>query len=150
VPTPPAPPFGRFVVSDKGPRPLIFRRSAGMPLNRPEPFEVRPADPGEIVYRVLRGLEASVADFLPDELDPRSQTLARSGSTALARGISVRATLPQARRLARFLRRSHIAEVELTWEEGDAIARTLTTAGHHTLWAHPDLVFARVLAVHAV
>jgi hypothetical protein len=48
------------------------------------------------------------------------------------------------------MRRRYVAEVALTWEEGDAIARTFSTPGHHTVWAHPDLISKRILDVHEV
>jgi len=116
------------------------------------PFEVRPADPGETFFRLLRGSEPQVEDFLSDEQDERVESLAATGSMALYRGFSVRNTLAQARRLAKApgLRREYIAELSLTWKEGDAVARTLSTPGHHTLWGNPELLLKRVMNVHGL
>jgi hypothetical protein len=119
-----------------------------MPLPPHDPFTVVAAEPGETVFRLLEGPEATVDDFLTDEQTEKVDTLAATGSMAIYRGISVRRTLPQARRLARLLRRDYIAEVTLTWREGDALARTFRTSGHHTLWAHPEQVWRRVVQVH--
>jgi hypothetical protein len=69
---------------------------------------------------------------------------------ALYRGFSVRATLPQALSLARSLRKTHIAEIVLDWEEADAVARTLQTRGHHTVWADAESVRLRIRDVHEV
>jgi hypothetical protein len=113
------------------------------------PFNVSPAEPGERVFRLLEGAEPSIQDFVTDEQSEKTENLARSGSMAIYRGISVRRTLPQARRVARQLRRGFVAELELTWRDGDAIARTFKTPGHHTLWGHPDLLLSRVVDIHS-
>jgi len=121
-----------------------------MPLPPHPPFSVRAAEPGETVFRLLDAADPIADDFTTDEQNQKVETLAATGSMAIYRGISVRRTLPQARRLAKALRRDYIAELSLTWKEGDALARTFSTPGHHTLWGHPDQLLGRVVAVHAV
>jgi len=65
----------------------------------------------------------------------------------MALGVSVNATLAQARTRARYLRLSFIAEVAVA--EGGPIAfeRTGTQRGHHTLWGDPDALLAAVVRV---
>jgi hypothetical protein len=106
--------------------------------------------PGEVFFRILDGRGAVPANFLSDEQDGRVHNLPRTQNMAIHRGLSVRKTLAQAASLARVLGKDAVAEVEVTWREGDAVARTLSTRGHHTLWAHPDLIAQRVRRVHAV
>jgi hypothetical protein len=117
-----------------------------MPLPPHPPFEVRPAEPGETVVRLMDGPQLDASAFLTDEQDGRVESLAATGSMAIYRGCSVRRTsFPQARRLARLMRREYVAEVTLTWKEGDAIARTFSSAGHLTLWGNPELLATRAV-----
>lgn len=111
---------------------------------------MRPAAPGETVFRLLEGPEPTADQFLSDEADGRSQNLARTQSLAIHRGFSTRRTLGQAITLARTLEKPYVAEIVLTWEEGDAIARTLSTNGHHTVWADPASISNRVRNVYEV
>src|SRR5690348_3027090 len=104
------------------------------------PFEVRPPEPGEIFYRLCDADAPGASAFLSDEAAGRASTLARVANVALYRGLSVRATLPQAMSLARAIHKPFVAEIELTSGDGDAVARTLSTRGHHTVWAHAELV----------
>jgi hypothetical protein len=109
-----------------------------------------------VVFRLVSNGQPTGDDFLSDEAEGRIQNLARSGSMAIYRGFSVRATLAQARSLARSLQGRtgqafFVAEVPLDWSDGDAIARTFPASpGHHTVWAHPDLISQRVTQVHPV
>lgn len=119
-------------------------------MQPPASFEVFPPGDGLIVFRIVSSDEADPNEFLSDEQDGRVQTLLRSNSMALYRGFSVRASLAQAQKLARVLDRRYVAEIELDWRDGDSIARTFRTTGHHTIWAHPDLIAGRVRAIHPV
>lgn len=112
------------------------------------PFEVRPANPGETMFRILESESPRLEDFLSDEHVGRLRTLDETQNIAIYRGISVRATLTQARNLAKLLRKPIIAEVLLVAEEGDCIARTLHTRGHHTVWGAPERISQRVLRTH--
>lgn len=104
------------------------------------------------MFRVVWNDPPIAEDFLSDEDNPGITRYALGTSVAVYRGFSTRATLPQARSLARRMAKHRaeeplVAEVELTWEEGDAIARTFSR-GHHTVWAHPELISRRVIQVH--
>lgn len=114
------------------------------------PFEVRPAVAGEVVFRVISSEAPSPADFLSDEEAGHGQNLPRHQNMAIYRGFSVRKTLNQAQSLARSLGKSYVAEVELSPHDADAIARTFKPRGHHTVWAQPHLIAARVTRVHGV
>ena len=115
-----------------------------------EPFEVRPPVADETVFRVLQGDEASAEEFLSDEQTGKRRTLDTSQSVAIYRGFSVRRTYPQAMSLAALLGKRRVAEIVLISEEGDAIARTLKTRGHHTLWADPTAIANRSNDIHNV
>jgi hypothetical protein len=75
-------------------------------------------------------------------------------SHRLAEGISVNATLTQARKRARTVRSlKHYAFVaELLIQDAGPVefARTLRSPGHHTLWGSPDILLACVVLVHGV
>ena len=115
-----------------------------------EPFEVRSAIEGERFFRIVPTETPRVEDFSSDAEAGRHRTLRELGSIALYRGFSVRATLSQARGLAALLRHPYVAEIALTPEEGDDVARTLRTRGHHTLWVEAESVRRRVVAIHGV
>lgn len=72
----------------------------------------------------------------------------------LAEGISVNATLAQARNRARTVRslRRHAFIAEIAIEDNSPVTfeRTTTTRGHFTLWGTPDELLARVVAVFGV
>ena len=101
-------------------------------------------------YRLCDDDPPGANAFLSDEAAGRASTISRVANVALYRGFSVRATLNQAMSLAHAIRKPFVAEIELTWENGDAVARTLSTRGHHTAWAHAALVVQRVRRVYPV
>src|SRR5437016_407589 len=121
-----------------------------MGAHTPPPFEVRPPEPGEIFYRLCDTDRPGADAFLSDEAAGRTSTIVRVASVALYRGFSARATLAQATSLARVIHKPVVAEIELSSDDGDAAARTLSTRGHHTVWAHAELVARRVRRVYPV
>jgi hypothetical protein len=118
-----------------------------------EPFQVRPPDAEFILFRIIEDIQAAEGDFLSDEWAGKARDLRTS--LAIHRGFSCRATLNQARSLGRLLeeqrgRKQYVAEFVLEAEEGDAVARTFKTRGHHTVWANQALAHRRVRDVHEV
>jgi hypothetical protein len=75
-------------------------------------------------------------------------------SRRLAGGISVNATLTQARKRARTVRslRQYTCVAELSVPDDAAVefARTLSSPGHHTLWGDADILLGCVVLVHSV
>ncbi len=118
-----------------------------------EPFQVRPPDSGAVLFRVVENVPAAEEDLLSDEQAGKHRDLLMSA--ALYRGFSCRATLNQARSLGRLLedqrgRKQYVAELVLEAEEGDGVARTFKTRGHHTVWTDAALAILRVRHVHDV
>jgi hypothetical protein len=114
------------------------------------PFEVRPADTNEVIFRVVDRRNPGPAQFRSDEEDGRTDALLRTQNVAIYRGFSARNTLIQATKLARLLDKQWVAEVALDADEGDCVAHTLTSRGHRTIWAEAESVSQRILAIHAV
>ena len=114
------------------------------------PFEVRPPQPDEVVFRLVDATTASADDFRSDEADRRRETVLRTLNVAIYRGFSVRSTLTQAMKLARHIGKPYVAEVVLESSDGDVLAPTLRTPGHKTVWAEADLIQHRVRFVHRV
>jgi hypothetical protein len=98
-------------------------------------------------YRIVRTSPPHETDFQSalalGKPAPRDEANRR-----LASGISVYATESQARRKVRTspMLGSYIARLEVP-EETVQIERTLTSAGHHTLWAEPEVLLACVTTV---
>jgi hypothetical protein len=66
----------------------------------------------------------------------------------MARGVSVYATLPQARRRARSRGEPFVAEMHVPDGGPIAFRRTGSGRGHYTLWGDADALLASVMAVH--
>ena len=66
----------------------------------------------------------------------------------MARGVSVYATLPQARRRARSRHEPFVAEVRIPDSDPIVFRRTGSGRGHYTLWGDADALLASVVAVH--
>ena len=117
-----------------------------------DPFTVHPCEPERTYFRVLGSEEPDLHDFYSDEAAGKvGPDLQQVVSWAVIRGFSVRATLAQAISFARWLGRSHVAEISLDGEDGSAFARTGRTRGHHTIWAKADKVLAEsIKAIHPV
>ncbi len=65
----------------------------------------------------------------------------------MARGVSVYATLPQARRRARSRQEPFVAEVRIPDSGPIVFRRTGSGRGHYTLWGDADALLATVIAV---
>lgn len=68
----------------------------------------------------------------------------------MALGVSVNATLAQARGRARFLGHRYVAEVSVADGGPISFERTGSARGHHTLWGDADAMLAAVVAVVSV
>ncbi len=104
---------------------------------------------GRVVYRIVRSDPPTLDDFLSDESAGKASTAATPELRRLASGRSVYNTEAQARRKARAypVLGRYIAAVELPEHPAIRMERTLASAGHHTLWADPELLLANVVAV---
>jgi hypothetical protein len=101
-------------------------------------------------YRIVQADPPTADDFMSDVARGRPPRSAEPDVVRLASGLSVFATLPQARAKAHqysFLG-THIAAIEL--HEGGSIRwqRTLPRSrGHHTVWGAPAELLQAVVAV---
>ena len=66
----------------------------------------------------------------------------------MAHGVSVYATLPQARRRARSRHEPFVAEVRIPDSGPIAFRRMGSGRGHYTLWGDADALLASVVVVH--
>jgi hypothetical protein len=109
------------------------------------PFEVRPPEANEVVFRLVDRRNPGTAQFLSDEADGRTATLMRTSCVAIYRGFSARNTLAQARSLAKLLGKRWIAGLRVA-----GIARSRRARAyydfcrvHQTLrWLGADCRFA--------
>lgn len=102
-------------------------------------------------YRLVRSNPPTLDDFTPNlKLGKRTPT--DPERAALADGISVHATLAQARRRHRVspMLGRDVAVLRVPTDGSVRYARTLKADGHHTLWADPATLLALVVSVEAL
>jgi hypothetical protein len=100
-------------------------------------------------YRIVRANPATLADFLSAEALGKPPPDLAPETLRLHSGLSVYATIAQARRKGRAspILGSYVAQLDIpedgpiTWE------RTRPSSGHHTLWGDSAYLLARVVAV---
>lgn len=100
-------------------------------------------------YRIIGDESPSIADFLSDAARGRP-TPSDPALLRLRDGLSVYATLAQARRKARAypMLGQFIAVLEIPETEAIRYERTLPgSRGHHTLWGEPKLLLACIVSV---
>jgi hypothetical protein len=99
-------------------------------------------------YRIVRSNPPALRDFSSNAALGKSPT-GQTDTSPLADGISVTATLAQARRRARRYPEigAFVAVLEIADDADVRAERTLSSAGHHTLWASPELLLAAVTQV---
>jgi hypothetical protein len=72
----------------------------------------------------------------------------------IAEGLSVNATLKQARKRARTVpslrHYRFVAELSIPDDAPVEFRRTFSSPGHHTLWGDPDILVGYVVSVHPV
>ena len=101
-------------------------------------------------YRAVRTDPPTRADFLSHVALGKPHDRSTAEARRMALGVSVNATLAQARGRAHFLGYRYIAEIVVA--EGGPISfeRTGSGRGHHTLWGDADAMLAAVVAVVSV
>ena len=112
------------------------------------PYSIAAPEPPKTLFRVLSS--ESVIDSLRSDFEHRIPRRRPKEDAAMHRGISTRATLRQARKLAENMNRSRaqagsslpkitgIAEIRVDGAQGHVAARTLRSTGHHTVWAEAE------------
>ncbi len=98
-------------------------------------------------YRAVATNPPTRADILSHAVLGKPHDRGTPEARRMALGVSVNATLAQARGRARFLGLGYVAEVAVS--EGGPIAfeRTGSARGHHTLWGDADALLAAVVRV---
>ena len=98
-------------------------------------------------YRAVMTDPPTRADFLSHVVLSKPHDRSTAEARRMALGVSVNATLAQARGRARFLGLRYVAEVAVP--EGGPISfeRTGSGRGHHTLWGDADAMLAAVIRV---
>lgn len=92
-----------------------------------------------IFYRVVRSDPPTTEDFQPRRITRTNPFDPTTAGWRMAEGISVFATLAQARRIAKSFP-DHgllIAELSIRDDANVTVARTGRQRGHHTIWAEP-------------
>jgi hypothetical protein len=103
-------------------------------------------------FRIVTTDPPSVADFLSDKARGKTQPT-DPARRDLYEGLSVYATLAQARRKARDLPvlGDYVAELRIADDALIRVERTLRSSrGHHTVWGDPEDLLHSVVAVVAV
>jgi hypothetical protein len=101
-------------------------------------------------YRIIRGPEATVQDFLSDRARGQPEP-ADPAYRELWDGLSVFATETQARNKAQDWEiGDHLALLEIPDDAPVRWKRTLKSRGHHTLWGDPSYLLGRVVSIVAV
>lgn len=104
------------------------------------------------VSRVFKSGPSTWADFLSDEAKGKPRP-SSPGRLRLYDGLSVYATLSRARRKARGfpMLGNFLAEGRIPDDAPVRVERTmLGSAGHHTLWAEPDVLLGCVSGMVSV
>lgn len=107
------------------------------------------AVPSRTFFRVVKTNPPKLEDFLSNDEkgmmppDPRPETL------LIWAGVSVYATMAQARQMARRYTGHGDFLASIAVQEGSTIRveRTLGRPGHHTIWGSSDALLAAVVAV---
>jgi len=103
-------------------------------------------------YRIVRTNPPTLADFFSDEARGKPKPTA-ADKASLHQGLSVYATLAQARRKARGVTvlGRFVAQLEIPDETLVRAERTFSRSpGHHTLWAEPAELLRYVATVQPV
>ena len=98
-------------------------------------------------YRVVLTNPPTRIDFESHVALGKSHDRGTADLRRMAEGVSVNATLAQARSRARFLGMRFVAEVAVPGAGPISFERTGSKRGHHTLWGDPDAMLAAVVAI---
>lgn len=122
-------------------------------------YNVYLPDPPESVYRLIT-VPGTITDSFKSAFERGVRRRWPSEDAALHRGISTRRALRQAAKYAAVMNQGHevvrgqlppiasIAQIEVDGARGQAMARTLKSRGHYTVWAEADqLTVIRIVSV---